>query len=177
MKFNTNTILSYFIKDIKDPKELAFYNSIETNINLTIFYKDEPLYEISSNNYIFNYTTNISKYFNSYCNYKLYSYKNRECKYLYYKNDKKLLIYNYNYIWYSYNQNKYFKKISISYISNNKYLLNIKLLYHKGSKYIFRSIVNIHKFSQSLILIMNKYEFHYYNRFFNLYFDRLDYES
>jgi hypothetical protein len=38
-------ILSYFIKDIKDQNELAFYKQININNIIKIFYKDELLYE------------------------------------------------------------------------------------------------------------------------------------
>ena len=174
-----NNILSYFIKDIKDPKELAFYKSFNTTAYLEIFYKDELLYKMTfiPFNYCYNYKKNILKNFFLHCNYKLYSNKRCKHKYLYYKNNNKISIANPDpdYIWYSYNQTKYLKKISISYKSNNKYLLNIKLLYHKGSKYIFRFTKNSIIFNQSLILIMNKYELHYYNIFVYLYFDWLDY--
>ena len=37
MKFNTNTILSYFIKDIKDPIELAKYSQFDTKYFIHIY--------------------------------------------------------------------------------------------------------------------------------------------
>ena len=170
MKFNINTILSYFIKDIKYPKELAFYRGSKTNKTIKIFYKDELLYQIYSNNSIFNYKTNINKTPFTYCNYKLYSDKENNYKHLYYKNDNDLVFCNPNCIWYYYIYNKYLKKKIISYTIEYKWLINIRINYYKGYKYIFKFKQSICKFSQSLILIMNKYEIHYYNRFFNLYF-------
>jgi len=157
MKFNTNTILSYFIKDIKDPKELAFYKGIKTRKTIQIFYKDELLYEIDSKD-IFNYKTNICKTFYSYCNYKLYSYKttNYKYKYLYYKNNNKIAVFNPYYIGYLYKQNKYLKKLVINYCSQNAYLINNKINYYKGYKYIFKdNEEDICKFSHSLIFIID----------------------
>jgi hypothetical protein len=39
-----NNILSYFIKDIKDPIELAFYKQKNIDNTIEIFYKNELLY-------------------------------------------------------------------------------------------------------------------------------------
>jgi hypothetical protein len=176
MKTNINNILSYFIKDIKDPKELAFYTGIKTNINIQIFYKDELIYEIKffPFKYICNCKKNTIQTNYSFNNYKVYSDKHYKFKYLSYKNDNNIAKFNPNYIWYSYKQNKYLNKTNIKYIYNSKNLIIFILHYYKESKYIFKIKAVFYKFNSSLILIVNKYELHYYNRFFNLYFDRLD---
>ena len=169
MTTNTNNIISYFIKDITDPIEMAYYKGFRTKKTIKIFYKDKLIYDIDFK-YIRNYKKNIIKSVYSYGNYKLYLYKNEKCKYLYYKNDKKVLIYNYNYIKYTYKQNKYLKKKGIDYSIDNTFIIYIRLFYYKGYKYHFKYKQLVHKFTHSQILIVNKYELHYYNRFFNLYF-------
>ena len=111
---NTNNILSYFIKDIKDPKEQALYKGIKTKQKIQIFHKDELIYEIEISLFKYNrynnYKKNISMSYSIFYNYKLCLDKINKVKYLYYKNDKKLLISNYNYICYIYEQNKYLTK-------------------------------------------------------------------
>ena len=52
-----NNILSYFIKDIKDPKDPEFLKGIKTYANIQIFYKDELIYRL--NDYSCNYINNI----------------------------------------------------------------------------------------------------------------------
>jgi hypothetical protein len=55
-----NNILSYFIKDIKDPIELAFYKQKNIDNTIEIFYKNELLY-ILNYDIILNLKTNIIK--------------------------------------------------------------------------------------------------------------------
>ena len=43
---NSNNILSYFIKDIKDYSELLLYKQININNNIYILYKGEILYKM-----------------------------------------------------------------------------------------------------------------------------------
>jgi hypothetical protein len=174
MMTNTNNILSYFIKDIKDPKEQALYKGIKTKQKIQIFHKDELIYEIEISLFKYirynNYKKNISMSSYIFYNYKLYLDKINKVNYLYYKNDNKLLTYNYNYICYNYEQNKYLTKKNFIYKYNNTIRIATKFYYYKGYTYIFKFIESVCKISHSLILINNKYEFHYYNRFFNLYF-------
>ena len=58
-----NNILSYFIKDIKDTNERAFYKQINNIDCIRILYKDKIIYEYGRY-YISNYLSNISKSFN-----------------------------------------------------------------------------------------------------------------
>ncbi len=79
MSNQPNNILSYFIKDIKDAKERAFYKQVNYINCIQIFYKDKILYQIEI--FITNYINNIRKarYFNCKENYKIChsSYKNK----------------------------------------------------------------------------------------------------
>ena len=74
-----NNILSYFIKNIKDAKERAFYTQVNYINCIQIFYKDKILYKIEI--FITNYINNIRKarYFYHKENYKIChsSYKNK----------------------------------------------------------------------------------------------------
>jgi hypothetical protein len=138
MTTNTNNIISYFIKDITDSIEWAYYRGIRTKKTIKIFYKDELIYEIGSK-YICNYKTNIIKSVYSYGNYKLYSDKNHKYKTLYYKNNNNIsiyktysiYIYNAKFIKYTYKQNKYLKKTGIDYSIDNTFLIWIRLFYYK----------------------------------------------
>ena len=96
-------ILSYFVKDIKDKNELAFYKQININNTIKILYKEELLFYMSyiiiHRKQIYNYKTNIKKdpYNNSFSNYKMMSIKNT-CVFLYYNKDNKINLINPNYI-------------------------------------------------------------------------------
>jgi len=175
METNINNILSYFIKDIKDPKDPEFLKGIKTYANIQIFYKDELIYEINIMPYKYycNHITNICKNSYAFTNNKLASNKDSKFKYLFYKNNRKVSVFDHNYIYYSYKQNKYLKKNLFHYSMINTKLI-IRLHYYKGYKYFIKINKEINKFTHSLILVVNKYELHYYNRFFNLYIDRLD---
>jgi len=93
-----HNILSYFIKDIKDNQELAFYKQINTEDSIKIFYKDKLLYSIVIDilyfilkpkvkpelnlKLIYNLVYNIKK---DYYNNILYNYKiesNKKVKYV-----------------------------------------------------------------------------------------------
>jgi len=181
---SSNNILSYFIKDIKDLIKRAYYKQQNKNGSIIIFHKNEiifmnDMYHIS--NYINNiYKTNyksmnksINKSINTYfniCNYKIGRYYN--LKHLYYKHNKNIKCANSNYITFYFIYEKYLVKTDFSYVSNNKTLLNTMAKYHNGFKYI----ITIHylmymnnKYTKNIILIMNKYELYYYNKFFNIY--------
>jgi hypothetical protein len=174
----TNNILSYFIKDIKSAKERAFYTQISDNGMIQIFYKDELIYTMKKNDYSCNYINNKMKYwrYKYIATYKIFSNYHANYKYLYYKKDNQINIYNLNYItfYYLYIYNKYLNKRYFNYVNNNKDLLNISIVYFKKYKYIKhnngmkqrkRSI----KFTSPQILIPNKYELDYYCKFFNQY--------
>ena len=176
-----NNILSYFIKDIKDATELAFYKQINHNTIIKIFYKDTLIYMF--NEYCYNYIINIIKSrdykFISKSNIS-YDYINYPFKYLYYKNDAKIkdntspnsILFNFKY-------NKYLNKTYFYYTRNNKTLLILLIIYYKKYKYIInynrcKYIINIdmyisiNKFTSPQILIPNKYELDYYCKFFNI---------
>ena len=169
-------ILSYFIKDIKDPIRCAMYEQNNYEDYITICYKSEIIF-IIDRTVIFNYINNIYKSRitnNAKINYKIWSrinYKN-----LYYKNDKNIRFFNTNYITYWVTYTKYLIKTEFNYISNNVLLFNIEVKYYNGYKYI-SEISEIsernNKYTNNIILIMNKYELHYYNKFFNFYFELL----
>ena len=113
-----NNILSYFIKDIKDATELAFYKEVNNNRIIEIFYKDKKLYKLSINIYSYNYIHDIIKHSALKYIHKSnisYDYTNK-CKALYYKNDTKILNYNPNNITYDFTYTKYFNKISLYYL-------------------------------------------------------------
>ncbi len=170
MNNSNNNILSYFIKDIKDATERAFYKKI-TNRFIEILYKDKLLYEIHKD-YCNNFIRNISK--SPALKYILksniaYDYITK-VKYLYYKNDNKIKNYNPNFIKFSFLHNKYLNSTCLFYISYNKTLLSIKIIYSNIFKYIIISNLHKNKFTSPHILISNKYELDYYCKFFNLYF-------
>ena len=177
MNNRSNNILSYFIKDIKDTKELAFYKQVNFNNNrINIKYKDEILYEIHGK-YCYNLINNVVK-----ClalkyrvNYKIYYSFCSNFKNLYYKKDNLLTSYNPNYIGFRFNYNKYLKTIAIKYFSNNICLLYVYIIYSNKYKYIINYNGNLihnntNKFTSVHILIPNKYELQYYCKFFNIYF-------
>jgi hypothetical protein len=171
-----SNILSYFIKDIKDQHELAFYKQININNIIKIFYKDELLYEhykvlklkISL---LYNFKTNIKKdcYYNTLVNYKMMSIKNT-CVFLYYNKDNKINCINPNYIHFVFKHKKYLNKAyNIEYVKNHRYLFISSIKYYNCSKYIYKFAITF-KYKGVQILIMNKYELHYINNFFNLFF-------
>ena len=97
-------------------------------------------------------------------------------KTLYYKKDKKMLDVNYNFISYIFIYNKYLYKTYFHYAKDGQYLLMNKIKYYNGYKYIYSSIhfkknTITHKYNYVQIFILNKYELHYANGFFNLFFD------
>jgi hypothetical protein len=174
MNTRPNNILSYFIKNIKDAKERAFYRQINEPGFIQIVYKDEILYEIICDCF-YNYINNIIKVksFKFIVNYNIWSNYNNFYKYLYYKQDRKIGITNRNYINYHFTYNKYLKKIKFQYIIDNKYILNISIIYFKKYKYIIKNSNGnrfSHKLTSAMILIPNKYELQYYCNFFNIYF-------
>jgi hypothetical protein len=162
-------ILSYFIKDIKDPIEIALYEQRNRNKSITIVYKTEPIFLINIE-CILNYISNIYKSYNNKnikCNYKIASY--RQEKYLYYKHDKQISIGNSNFILLHYKCKKYLVKTYFEYSIKNSLLFITNIKYFNGYKYIIKQYKTI-GYTKNIILIMNKYELHYYNKFFNLYF-------
>jgi hypothetical protein len=166
---NKNNILSYFIKDIKDPIEIALYEQRNRNNSITIIYKNDPIFMINIE-CILNYTSNIYKSRikkNSKCNYKIYSYMSD--KYLYYKHDKKIQTSNRNLIVFSYICKKYLVKKNFEYVFNDIYFYITNIKYSNGYKYISKQY-KTSKYTKNIILIMNKYELYYYNKFFDLYF-------
>ena len=166
-----NNILSYFIKDIKDPKECALYKQINTTNNIEILYKTEIIYQIKCHPYIiWNCRNNISLALFSglIINYKISSNKKCKIKRLYYKKDNNILKENSNSIFYRFIYNKYLIKKYFDYISKFKSLLCITIHYYNGYKYLYKD-TNYCKYNHNQILIMNKYELHYINRFFNIY--------
>ena len=172
---NKTNILSYFIKDIKDPIECSFYKQIKSidNYSLIIIYKNKTLFEITSRS-IFNYILNIcnSRITNKIkCNYKIASYNH--IKYLYYNHDRRINTYNYNYISFDYICKKYIVKPIFKYVRNFITLLYTMAKYHNGFKYIIKKYDTGFKYNKNIILIMNKYELYYHNKFFNLYFGLL----
>ena len=163
-----NNILSYFIKDIKDPIERAFYRQQNYNDYIIILYKNEYLFEINSLS-IFNYILNIYKSRitnNIKRNYKINSYCYE--KYLYYKHDKKLKTINYNFISFHYICKKYLVKTYFRYFIDSIIEFIMKVKYSNGYKYMYNKYIN-NKYTKNIILIMNKYELNYYNKFFNIY--------
>ena len=172
MNKRPNNILSYFIKDIKDATELAFYKQVIDNGMIQIFYKDKLIYGM--NEYSCNYINNIIKnsclkYIDTYKN---GSYSTHKTKFLYYKKDNTIKLPSLNYIRVNFIYNKYFNKRRFYYCINNKYLLFVSILYSKKYKYIMNCNMYIEisiKFTSPRILIPNKYELDYYCKFLNLY--------
>ncbi len=168
----SNNILSYFIKDIKDAKELAFYKQKNHNTIINILYKDKLIYKID--NYCYNYITNIIKSLSiKFINKSNICYNYwYNCKYLYYKKDTIIKYPNPNSIKFYFNCNKYLNKTLFYIIRNNKTLLSVIFNYYKKYKYIrnynFYTKIST-KFTSPQILIPNKYELDYYCKFFNLY--------
>jgi len=181
-----NNILSYFIKDIKDPKERALYTQINTINIIEIFFKGKLLYKIIHNDInpgiSWNYTNNIIKeyYYGRIINYKINSIKTRNYKELFYKKDMKISKVNGNYIYYSFIYNKYLIKINGYYVAEFKYLLCIKIKYFNGNKYLYKDKSkdkSNQKYIFNQILILNKYELHYINSFFSLFFVSRNYSE
>jgi hypothetical protein len=156
----SNNILSYFIKDIKDDKR-PFYIQVNNKDNISIFYKNDLLYYIGLS--IRNYINNIikSKSFKFISTHKICSNSNNNFKFLYYKNDKKINFGNKNYIEIYFTYNKYLNKQIFNYFVNNNYLLLISIIYYTRYKFI-KINKGYSKFASTHILIPNKYELHYY---------------
>jgi hypothetical protein len=173
----SNNILSYFIKDIKDATELAFYKQKNHNTIIYILYKDRLIYKID--NYCYNYIHNIVKSLSIKFIRKFnicHDYRNNY-KYLYYKNDNTIKDYNSNFIRYFFTCKKYLNKKNLLYSSKTKSILFVSIIYYKKYKYIRNhnrvyniQIINIPIYTSSHILIPNKYELDYYCKFFNIYF-------
>jgi hypothetical protein len=172
-----NNILSYFLKDIKDPKECALYKQINTNTdNIEIFYKDAIIYRLQcyrlNPEISWNYTKNIFKkyYPRRITNHKIGypSIKIRNSKALFYKKDKIISKTNENYIMYDFIYNKYLIKKNFDYVIKFKSLLYTRIEYYNGYKY-FIKYGKTFKYNYVHIFIMNKYELHYINRFFSIY--------
>ncbi len=172
-----NNILSYFIKDIKSPKDRALYTQINTINIIEIFFKGKLLYKLI-HKYInprisWNYTNNIIKeyYYGRIINYKINSIKTRNYKELFYKKDMNISNVNGNYISYSFIYNKYLIKQSCKCVVDFKPLLSIGIQYYNGYKYkyLYQSYSK-YKCKRVQILIPNKYELHYINSFFSLFF-------
>ena len=170
MKHN---ILSYFIKDIKDQSEHIYYNARKNNKKtyISIFYKNELLYQ---NKYYRRYNKSSHNFINNIekCEYMINNYKitsNKRDKYvsLYYKKDNKITSINPNYIFYIFKHKKYLFKVSIEYVMENTLIFNTRILYYKCSKYLSKYAFK-NKYTSVKIFIMNKYELHYINIFFNL---------
>jgi hypothetical protein len=178
----TNNILSYFIKDIKDPKEFALYKQMNTTNNIEILYKGKLLYKLQPE-ICWNYKTNIiKKYFtrsiiNYIINYKINSNKKLKNKALFYKKDNKIALTNGNYISYSCIYNKYLIKNFFKYVMESKSVLFITIKYYNGYKYLYKSYNGYKgsKYTRVRILIMNKYEAHYINRLLGLFFVNRNY--
>jgi hypothetical protein len=166
----TNNILSYFIKDIKSAKERAFYQQTNYNNNVRIYYKDKLIYDNYKGSSS-NYRTNIRKlrYLNRIINHKIDSNKLQKTNVLYYKKDKMISDDKYitSCIYYNYEYIKYLIKTYIGYTIDKETILWLTIKYYNGYKYFFKSCTNF-KYKRVLILIMNKYELYYINRFFNL---------
>ena len=172
-------ILSYFIKDIKDPLELDKYRQLNTKSDIFIEYNNSLIYHyFKYGNHSYNYITNISKENNLEIIYTArICYKTKaNCKFLFYNKDNKIALINSKYIGYNYIYNKYGNlcKQYFYYKINDIVMLVIKIQYYNRSKYIsymyeYKSRSGIRAY-KSQILIMNKYELHYISRLFNLYF-------
>jgi hypothetical protein len=169
MNIKTN-ILSYFIKDIKDPIRCAMYKQNNYEESITICYKNEVIFIINIEN-ICNFINNIYKsrsINNNKCNYKIGS--SIKFKQLFYKHDKNIKCSNRNYITFNYViYKKYTIKTYFNYINNNILLFSIEVKYYNGYKYIIKPYNRKKKYTNNIILIMNKYELYYYNTFFNFY--------
>jgi len=170
-----NNILSYFIKDIKDSNECALYTQINTTNTIEIFYKDKKIYKIykikyntklnSIHSYGYKKNVIIDYFSRRIMNYKIDSNERLNYKTLFYKKDNKILKDNYNYIYYEFIYNKYLIKKYFNYMMESKSLLCITIKYYNGYKYLYKSYSNF-KYKRDQILIMNKYEANYINRFF-----------
>jgi len=173
-----NNILSYFIKDIKDPIELAKYRQYNTSNFIQIYYNDNIIY-IHNRLYffIYNLINNITKSNNlaCICNNIIYFEKNSHFKKLFYNKDNKIFNHYANFISYIYNKDSYLYKPYLFYRINNITILSTTIKYYNGSKYIYFNVIHkAYKIKyKSLILILNKYELHYISRFFNIYFAQL----
>jgi hypothetical protein len=162
-----NNVLTYFIKDIKDAKERAFYKQINNNKIIQILYKDELIYV--NNDFCYNYIHNIvkrnsSKYIATYKSCSMYN-----LKFLYYKKDNTTRSNTPNYIKFHFTYKKYLNKNRFCYVINNNQILCLVIIYFKKYKYIMNYIYNIAKFTSPQILIPNKYELDYYCKFVNIY--------
>jgi hypothetical protein len=173
MTTNTIDILSHFIKD---PIERAKCIIKKKKYEIRIEKENKLLY---SNRFymrkrqIVNYILNIYNCEGITCSNKIYSNKIDKFKQLFYKKDRRLNCAIGNFITYKFNYNKYFNKTRLQYFIDIKILLITYIIYYNKYKYIYidhKSPIKL-KYINSLLLIINKYELHYYNRFFTLYFD------
>ena len=174
----TNNILSYFIKDIKDTTERAFYRQQNYACGVQIYYKYELLYEIKDwykIHYLNNYETNIIFKYTFNCKI-YYNYTKNKYKKLFYKKDATIQFFSSNYILFYFYQSKYIKKYILEYCINKKHLLATNIKYYNQNKYIYKNVIyyNIlpkNKFiiTSPMILIPNKYELHYYSKLFHIF--------
>jgi hypothetical protein len=167
----TNNILAYFIKDIKDAKEQAFYKQINNTNNFIILYKDKKIYEYGPlfiSNYLYNILKSVKV--NYMFNNKIrYNYRARY-KNLFYKKDGHIHIYNPNYITIQFYQDKYLQKYNLNYVNEAQHLLTINIKYYNLYKYIYKiwyiKLYNTanNYITSPMILIPNKYELQYYSK-------------
>jgi hypothetical protein len=169
-----NNILSYFIKDIIDAKELAFYKQVNNTNNFRILYKNKIIFEYGRY-YISNYLYNIMKSINvNYMfNNKIRANYTEKYKLLFYKKDANLRYINTNYILIVFYRGKYIKKHHLDYCIDITHLLTTNIKYYNLYKYIYKSylyykIRPITITTSIMILIPNKYELQYYSKLFQI---------
>jgi len=175
-KTNKENILSYFIKDIKDPSERSNYKQKNGSIIIEILYKDKILYKLNYGgfipNTIYNYKNNNMKcyYFNKIANYKIETSKSRKYKKLFFNKNNNIYydLIGYNYIYYTFEFAKYLSKTKIYYKFDDKITFSIEIKYYNGYKYLLKFNINF-KYDHIHVYILNKYELHYYNKYFNLF--------
>ena len=170
---NADTILSYFLKDIKVLNEEANYSVyIDRHKNISIYHYNRIIYSNhTSSKTINNYKTNVFKKTDFYL-------RNNKLFIDYQSKQKTLYITDWKYamndsIMYSYELKKYLLKYYVRYFFKYTVMLKIKIIYYNLHKYKYKYKINKDNNTKKFISILftNKYELNYINTFFRLYFD------
>jgi hypothetical protein len=177
-----SNILSYFIRNI-DKNEHQYYTQLNNIYSIEIIYKETQIYYMRIlAKYIYTITNRIENIYKfiefdtvcSVCNNKFFNNKKYKYSIHYYNRDHILNSKAINYLTYVYQINKYINKITFDFYVYDIKTLTINIYYATMYKFIFKC-KNMYKklrnIFYSIILINNKYEMQYINRFFYLYFE------
>jgi hypothetical protein len=168
-------ILSYFKKNLEDSNISSLYKQYQDDKVLRIYYKDKLIYKIYLNAGIFeDYINNLMKQpnINKISNYKISKFRTNK-KTLFFKQDNKINKINWNAIFFWTTRYPfYFNKMYFQYYLDGTQEATFKIIYYKNYKYKYKLLTPSKLKTYPIILIQDKYEMQYINRFLNIFFDR-----